>query len=247
MTVPTLWDHELLGPAQAVLPSLIRAVPQYASPYDLLYVGRTKNPWKRMAAHRFTWAIAGNTLHHMVKIYKTNSFADMVKVEAKLIEYIRHYSGKTVLNKIFGDWDDSIVFYLYMLLDDGSKKREISTDVDWDQMEHRGLFSENIGKIKKKIEILGEDQEYVYVGFTDDPDKRFSQHQKIYIKSESWSQMVVLFESGNLHDTYLGENKIIQSTIKNFGSEKCLNASIKSELRADQYYFVYVLVGNSGV
>jgi predicted GIY-YIG superfamily endonuclease len=132
-----------------------------------------------------------------------------------------------------------------MLLDDGSIKTEISTFVDRDQGVRVGLFSHDT--IKNKIEKLAENQKYIYVGFTDDPVERFSQHQKTYIGSESWSQMVVLFESGDLHDTYVGETRIIKSTMKKFGKEKCLNESMKYELGASQYYSVYVLVGKSGV
>ena len=61
------------SPFDAVLASLRRSVGQYARNYDLLYLGRTKDPWTRMAAHRRTWANDGNTLQYMIKIYKTAS------------------------------------------------------------------------------------------------------------------------------------------------------------------------------
>lgn len=182
----------------------------------------------------------------MIKVYRTSSFACMVKVEANLIEHIkaeaRQY-GHKVLNRKYGDWQESSVFYLYMLVDDGSRKNSLSTTVDWDQMQHEKLASQSMKAIKNLIKENAEDQKYVYVGFTDDPDRRFYQHQRIYEKSASWSKMIVLFEGSNLNDTYVAENTIIDFAQNEFGLEKCLNAKQKYEPDERQPYFIYVLGG----
>lgn len=239
----------LTGHPNQVVPSLCRSIERYTRKYSRFYVGRTQDPWSRMAAHNQKWAQSNHTLEHMIMIYKSGSFASMVKVEAGIIEHIKSTiqskrNTKELLNKRHGDWQESFVFYLYMLVDDGSRKESLSKDVDWDQMHHRGLASESMGQIRKLIRDNAEDQEYIYVGFTDDPDRRFYQHQRIYEKSASWSKMVVLFEGSNLHDTYVAENLIINYALGKFGSDMCLNASQKYEPDARQPYLVYVLAGD---
>lgn len=256
MSEPVLWEHMLTGHPNQVVGSLCRSVAGYAREYSRFYVGRTQEPWSRMAAHEKTWAGEKHTLRHMILIYKTSSFAHMVKVEAEIIEHIKsevrpYRDRKVVLNQKHGDWQESVAFYLYMLVDDGSKKKSISKDVDWDQMIHRGLATNKMGDIRalvrknaKKDEDKDEDHAFVYIGFTDDPERRFTEHQRLYEEEASWSKMIVLYEGSNLHDTYLAEDLLIHYALRKYGSDMCLNASLKHETHARQPFFVYVLVGD---
>lgn len=244
---PTLWEHPYTGHPNQVAGWLPRSLGQYTINYNRFYVGRTQDPWTRMRRHRDAWRAKRRALYHMIEIYKTKSFANMVQVEAKVIAYLKGRAtrgNKKMLNKAHGDWQESDNFYLYLLVDDGTKKSNLSTEVDDTQMIDSGLASSKMGDIEKLIDKNSQNQTYNYVGFTDNPKVRFQSHQTVYAKSESWSKMVVLFKGKNLSDTFLGENSIIRYTRGKYGDDFCLNASFKHEPASNEYYYVYVLLGN---
>lgn len=242
MTEPVLYDHYYKGRAPEVSQWLQSSIGQYMRGHEHCYIGRTMDPWRRFGEHCSRYK--NDKLLHMTLIYKTRSFASMVKVESEAIEYINGsttYTGR-VLNEVSGRAlaED---FYLYGLVDDGTKKKSLSDTIEETKYLTEGKrASDRLGEIDTQVKRAFRGAAYTYVGFTEDPQTRFKQHQKVYVKSEAWSKMVIFFKSKNLHDTLGCEGKLISMAKKHGKADCCLNVQQPKPWSANHDFFVYILV-----
>lgn len=185
-----------------------------------LYVGFTGNLEQRFERHKTAqWK-------KMVVVYRSWSMTSAVDVENRLIKYGQDSDVGIELKNIKGVQDIS-KRYVYLLTDrrekyyDGPKSIDCDTWIEWENKCKTGPLDARliVGVLKGKLSRCINKEECIYIGMTNDPKRRWREHQRK--RSRKWDQMHLLYSTTSLGNAKTLENILIKYADQNIRPGKC--------------------------
>ncbi|MEM7189590.1 MAG: hypothetical protein AAF439_08250 [Pseudomonadota bacterium] len=216
-----------------------------AGTLEYWYVGQTDNPDLRLAQHQSSCAGRSDApWTDMFVIYGHTDLGYVTKVENELIEYLNMRAGKRgeddrVLNVKGAQYRGNQTFSVYILIDDnptsssGAKQQSAAREPSTNKSH---CFAEGKKKVdtqtREKTVIAKFDAatkvdtggytrpaQYIYVGFTNDPARRYREHQgkmKKEFGGNVWQEMRVVYQTPSLNDALDVETLLIDHARKTF-------------------------------
>ncbi|WP_326498831.1 hypothetical protein [Methylomicrobium sp. Wu6] len=216
-----------------------------------VYVGITHDPEARFAQHQAKMAELGyKEWEEMIVVYGTYSLAFAIQVENEMIKYFERHNvySKIKFNTKGPQYFGNQSFSLYLLVKNISLiplLRTVNTGLKdpndayvtyWPEDRCSGHYnSQLIDTLKRRVKKYAEKQKTIYIGMTNDPHRRLSEHYS----SKDIDGMIVLYESNSLDYVAKTEAVLIEYAKKNL-SANCIND--KSSLMLNSpYFYVYFL------
>jgi predicted GIY-YIG superfamily endonuclease len=188
--------------------ALRRAIGQYARQADHVYIGRTNDPDRRWGEHqRKRRAVAKTPWQRMVVIHHLETLAEAALAERALIKYVEDgpYAKKLWNEAPGGEAPEPETEYVYVLLD---ARGEPSTEPSWYYC--TGHFSHVRDGLIRAIGQYARHYDYLKVGRTNDPWRRWREHQSERRRAgDRWEKMVVIYASSSSRYIALAEQELI--------------------------------------
>lgn len=240
------YKNESLGQIEDSLKKVLSAYQRHHG--KSLYVGITGNLEQRCSQHHTNW---GNQWEKMIVIYQTPFPGEAMKAENQLIEYGKKEGIKVELENIQGARDLSSGLYVYVLIDkkanshDGPK--EPINDEIWrtwmKDYKKTGLPNSVIGTLNHRIGQYARHSDYIYIGMTNNPKRRWGEHQRKWAPRDKWDEMRLVYETTSLGNVMKVEDALIKNVKSaSYRYEKVLNIKGGNGIPPDWY--VYVLIPN---
>lgn len=243
--------QKVLAPLRALL---TRRVNDKRCAY--FYIGQTTNPKARFDQHQERMAAEGySTWDWMQVVYGHRSLGFVTDVENALIEHLRQHPkfAEKGFNAAGSRYAGRQTYCVYVLID--SNQNAYVNRVPDDHFCHQEtnkraskVEMETIIKDNFRLAIKEGDNnrtaDWIYVGYTNDPNRRFREHQlemNRHYEGNIWDQMLVLYQTPSLDKAILAESVLIEHATRYYGKH-CLN-TIEGRVRRDEstYYYVYFL------
>ncbi len=204
------------------------------------YIGQTCNPRDRFSAHQRRMKNDDVSLwDDMEVIYGNQSHGFVNDIENDLIGLCKGHKKWNArgFNYAGPRYEASTEFFVYVLVDHGSDGSYINKTPD----DHFMYVETNKAAPKAsrdgpvmtafkdslKENTTGRAAKAFYVGFTNDPQRRFREHQdedRTTYADHPWEQMLVIYKTPSLDNALAVESELIALGQKNYRS-KCKNAA----------------------
>jgi predicted GIY-YIG superfamily endonuclease len=269
----TYYDDEPPGKALPLLKKFIDRR-QNVNPDQLnyWYVGQALDPEARLRQHQADcdqrkdsrWTDA-------YVIYGAQDIGSVTQVENGLIDYLQRRAARRgeqgrLLNVAGARCAGDQQYHVYVLVDDhprsssGAKRQRAAEKPNWDhcyrqQAEAAGEAQRNRSVIQRfERAVLAEDGgraravRYCYIGFTNDPRRRYREHQALMMKhfgGNVWEEMRVIYQTSCYQAALDAEAAVIAHahTRGDLTVHNTLAGSRGAQNRAEHfpYYYVYYL------
>ncbi len=224
--------------------SVRRSLGQYISRCNYVYVGRTNNPESRFKAHQNNLDPGVKNWDEMVVVYATRSLGFSVQMENALIEFIQRGKFQNVRwNEKGTQWRGPQDFTVYVLTDStGQRKPKPNNNPLWPAGILTGHYDLALQQLLcQKLDYYTRNKKRCYVGMTNDPWRRFGEHQRDW--DIGWDNLIVLYRTSSLDYAARAETKLIQYIKDKRNQSKFLNTG-SGMMPADEepYFYVYFLL-----
>lgn len=221
--------------------SIKRSLAQYISRCDYVYVGRTNNPEQRFNAHQRNLDPGIKKWDEMLVVYGTKSLGYSVQMENELIEFIQrgHYDNVR-WNTKGTQWNGPQEYAIYLLVDGHGERKPLPNNIPTlsdDQVS--GHYNPGLEAVlQKQTEMYVKNQKRFYIGLTNDPWRRFGEHQREW--TIPWDDMVVIYRTSSLDYAARAEAMLIEH-FRNHPQNKN-NAGGMVSTDVNPYFYVYFLL-----
>lgn len=225
----------------AVENSVKSSLAQYISRCDYVYVGRTNNPEQRFSAHQRNLEPGVKKWDEMLVVYGTKSLGYSVQMENTLIKFIqRSYYENVRWNTKGTQWSGPQDYAVYLLLDaSGMRKPQPNTVPTLANNLVTGHYNPGLETIlQQQVEAYIKGQNRFYVGFSNDPWRRFGEHQREWLTA--WDDLIVIYSTSSLDYAARAEAMLIEHFENHPQNQNGAGGMIPTDI--DPYFYVYFLL-----
>ena len=203
------WDYFDNEHPSYVERSLKSSLSRYAEYCDFVYVGRTDSPERRLVEHQNALDPSWTIWDEMVVVYKHYSLGFVVQLENALIDFINKESYDNIRWNTKGtQWHGPQTFYIYLLLDADQRRKNPQSKPDYGSM-RSGHVHEIRPALQKLLDQYAAQRSLLYVGVSNDPERRYREHQSWWAPNDRWDRMVVLYQTSSLNYALQAESQLI--------------------------------------
>lgn len=219
-----------------------RSLGQYVSRCEYVYVGRTNNPEARFNAHQRNLEPGVKKWDEMVVVYGTRSLGFSVQMENALIQFIQHGRFNNVRWNTKGtQWEGPQDFAVYLLVDGSGRRKSTPNNVPtWPADVVTGHYNRGLeAQLCQMVDRYAKNQKRIYVGMTNDPRRRFGEHQREW--QIPWDDMIVIYQTSSLDYAAQAEAMLIKYINENkYPSQNTAGGMMPTD--EEPYFYVYFLL-----
>lgn len=213
----------------------------YIDKCDYVYVGRTNNPKQRFSEHQRNLEPGVKKWDEMIVVYGSKYLGNSVEMENALIEYIQRNRFDGVRwNSKGTQWRGPQYFSVYLLLDRLGQRKASPNTTPYEAGDLlTGHYGPTIkGTLINRVDNYIKRQQRFYIGLTNDPWRRFGEHQREWLTA--WDELLVIYQTSSLDYAAKAEAMLIE----HFGNHAKIRNGAKGMVSeaVEPYFYVYFLL-----